>query len=472
MSVRCRPAAGVPFVGNFNDMKLIRNQFAKVGQTGLLALIVLTFIGLSFGQGTGTNLASQTNLVTELDVNGLKVLIKRRPNSQTVAAGLFFRGGARNLTTENAGIESFMLNVATEGSVKFPRETLRRELARTGSSISSGANYDYSVLALASTRMNFDRSWEIFTDIALNPAFAQNDVELTREKVLTSLRDDEDDPDGFLQVLVNKTINAKTAYENDPSGTIENIGRMSPQDLRAYHQKAMQTSRLLLVIVGDLDPNVLQQRIAASFGKLPRGSYQDPPLTPFDFSKPTLDVTSRNLPTNYIQGVFEAPSIKNPDFYAMRVATTILRDRVFEEVRVKRNLSYAPSADMGSLASNTGNIYVTAVDANQAISVMLNEINSLKTVPVNERDISGVSGQFLTTYFIGQETNAAQAAELARYELVGGGWRNAFGFLDRVKQVTPADVQRVAQKYMKNIRFVVLGKPEFINRQVFLGQTD
>lgn len=453
-------------------MKLMRIQFSIFNKLGLLTLFILAFVSLNLAQTSGTNLASQAALVTEFDVNGLKVLIKRRPNSQTVAAGLFFRGGSRNLTTQNAGIENLMLNVATEGSQKFPREVLRRELAKTGSSVSAGSNYDFSVLALASTKQAFDRSWEIFTDVALNPAFAPSDVELTREKLLTGLRSSEDDPDGYLQVLVEKIINAKTPYENDPSGTIENVSRFSAQDLRTYHQKVMETSRLLLVIVGDLDAEILKQRITASFGKLPRGTYKEAAFQPFDFSKPTLDITSRNLPTNYIQGVFDAPSINNPDFYAMRVATTILRDRVFEEVRVRRNLSYAPSADMGSRSSNTANIYVTAVDANQAISVMLNEINRLKSVPVNSRDISGVTGQFLTTYFIGQETNAAQAAEIARYELIGGGWRNSFEFLNRVKQVTPQDVQRVSQKYMKNLRFVVLGKPEYINRQIFLGQSE
>lgn len=434
---------------------------------GLLAF-VLTIVPASFAQVTGANLASQAALVTEFDVNGLKVLIKRRPNSQTVAAGLFIRGGASVLTPQTAGIENFALNVATEGSAKFPRAALRRELARTASSISSGSSYDYSVLALASTRQNFDRSWEIFADVAMHPAFAQADVDLTREKLLTGLRSSEDDPDGYLQKLVEKTINAHTSYENDPDGTIENIGRLKAEDLRAYHQKMMQTSRLLLVIVGDLDAAALKQRIAESFGKLPRGDYKDTALTDYDFSKPTLDVTTRSLPTNYVEGVFAAPSIKNPDFYAMRVATALLRDRVFEEVRSKRNLSYAPNADMGARAANTGNIYVTAVDADQAVGLMLKEINSLKTTPVNDNEISGVTGQFLTTYFIGVETNAAQARELAQYELIGGGWRNSFEFLNRVRQVKPSDVQAVAQKYMKNLRFVVVGNPTAITRSVFL----
>ena len=449
-------------------MQSVIIRFTRVDRLAIVLLLLLLVQSAAFGQTAGTSLSAQASLVTELDVSGLKVIVKRRPGSATVAAGLFIRGGAMNATTQNAGLEGFMLSTATEGTVKFPREVLRREIARTGGNISAGSNYDFGVLALASTLEDFDRSWEIFTDVAMNPAFAPNDVELTREKILTSLRSAEDDPDGFLQVLINRTLNAKTSYENDPNGTIENISRFKALDLRDYHKKTMETSRLMLVIVGDLDAAVLKNKIAATLGKLPRGAYKEPVVKGFDFSKPTVDVTARDLPTNYIQGVFDAPSIKDPDFYAMRVATTLLRERVFEEVRTKRNLSYAPNADMGTLGINSGNIYVTAVDANQAVSLMLAEINGLKTEPVTERDISGVAGQFLTTYFIGQETNAAQAAELARYELVGGGWRNAFEFINRVKQVKPADVQRVSQKYMKNLRFIVLGKPAAIDRNIFL----
>ncbi len=449
-------------------MKVVSYQSSVVSKFFLLTFISLSFVSLHFAQTGKINIAEQAALVTEFDVNGLKVLVKRRQSAPTVAAGLFIRGGARNITDKNAGIENFMLDTTTEGSKKFPREALRRELARTGSSVGSSVSNDYSVLSMVSTRQNFDRSWDVFTDIALNPAFAQEDLELTREKILTALRNDEDSPDGFLQVLQDRVIYAKHPYSNDVRGTLETISRFTAADLRAYHQKVLQTSQLLLVIVGDLDAKDLQKRITDSFGKLPRGDYKAQTLPALSFAEPTLDVTSRTLPTNYIQGVFDAPALNNPDYYAMRVASAMLRDRVFEEVRVKRNLSYAPSADMGLLASNTANIYVTAVDANQAISVMLGEINNLKRQTVNPEEISGVTGQFLTTYYLGQETNVAQAAELARYELTGGGWRNSFEFLNKVREVKPGDVQRVAQKYMKNLRFIVLGNPAAVNRGIFL----
>src|SRR5881628_3779498 len=74
-------------------------------------------------------IARQASLVTEFDVNGLKVLVKKREGSQTVAAGLFIRGGVENISSTNAGVEAFMLNVASEASANYPRERLRKELA-------------------------------------------------------------------------------------------------------------------------------------------------------------------------------------------------------------------------------------------------------------------------------------------------------------------------------------------------------
>ena len=76
--------------------------------------------------------AKQAALVSEFEVNGLKVLLKRREGSLTVAAGLFIRGGAANINAQNAGIETLMLSSATEATTNFPRARMRSELSRMG----------------------------------------------------------------------------------------------------------------------------------------------------------------------------------------------------------------------------------------------------------------------------------------------------------------------------------------------------
>jgi predicted Zn-dependent peptidase len=414
--------------------------------------------------------AKQAALVTEFDVNGLKVLVKRREGSLTVAAGLFIRGGASNINASNAGIETLMLSASTEATTGFPREKMRTALSSMGTVIGSSSNNDYSVLSLACTRMHFARSWELFTDVILRPSFTKEDVSLVQQRMVVSLSDDQDSPDVYLQKLQEQVAYAGHPYLNDTDGTPETVGKLTVDDLRRYHDQLMETSRLLLVIVGDLNPTEVKTLIVNSIGKLPRGSYTAKPVPALAFDKSTVEVTPRSLPTNYIQGLFTAPSLTSPDIYPMRVASSLLRDRVFEEVRVKRNLSYAPDAFLRTQAANVGGLYVTAVDANQSIRVMLSEITRLQQEPVSSEDIKGVIAQYLTTYYLGQETNAAQAGELAQYELIGGGWRNSADFLERLSGVTPADIQRVSQKYMKNIRFVVLGNPKSVDTGAFIGE--
>ncbi len=412
--------------------------------------------------------AAAASQITEFDVNGMKVLIKRRPGTPTVAAGLFFRGGVRNMNADNAGIEGFALNVATEGSKSYPRQKLRKETSSVGTVISSGSNYDFSALALASTKQNFENSWKVFVDVALNPAFAAEDVERVRGNFLTALRGQSDSPEGSLEVLNESVVYAGHPYANDPTGTIANISKFKAADLTAYHRNLIQTSRMLLVVVGDVEPSVFRSRVEASFGKLPRGDYKDVPLPAISFAKSTVDITTKSVQTDYVKGTFAAPSIRDPDYYAMRTAMTILQTQVFQEVRTKRNLSYAPDAELGEQSANTASISVSSVNPNESIRIMLGEIQKLKQNPVEEESIGQMAGYFLTTYYLKQETNAAQAAELAQYELLGGGWRNSLEFLDRIRKVKPAEVQAAANKYMKNLRFVVVGNPADIDRSIFL----
>src|SRR5260221_3048454 len=181
---------------------------------GTVLFCAFACIGLA-QTGKIENIAAQAAQVTEFDVNGCKALGKPRPPAATVAAGLFLRGGVRNIDAKTAGIENLMLSVAVEGGKKYPRQILRRELARTGSSISAAANQDYSAVSLASTRENFDHLWDIFTDLVINPAFVPEDVTRIKQQVLTGLRESETSPDQALETLQDHVIYAGHPYGND-----------------------------------------------------------------------------------------------------------------------------------------------------------------------------------------------------------------------------------------------------------------
>lgn len=433
----------------------------------IFALLILVF-SVDGQEAKLDNFAAQASQVTEFDVNGLKVILKRRAGSPTIAGGLFVRGGARNINEKNAGIESLMLAAAIESGKNLPRQTVRRELSRMGSAFGSSVTNDFSVVSLGTTRQNFDKVWEIYSEVLINPAFAEEDIIRNREQILTGLREAGTLPESALESLQDRAIYTGHPYANDVRGSIATIGSLTVADLRSYHKNIMETSRLLFVFVGDMDADQLKSKIAATFGKLPRGTYKDPQYSPLDFSKATLDSAQRTLPTNYVKGTFAAPAPGNPDYNAMRVAMAILQTLIFQEVRTQRQLSYAPDAEMNTLGTNTASISVSANDANQAVAVMRDQIKILQTRPLNEDVIGEIASFFLTRHYLGQETSGAQVAELARYELVGGGWRNSFEFLNGVRAVTARDVQTVSNKYMKNLRFTFIGNTAGIDRSVYL----
>lgn len=440
--------------------------FGKVAAL-VIALVLLALPNLA-QTARPENLSAQSALVTEVEVNGLKVILKRRPGSPTVAGGIFLRGGARNINEKNAGIENLMLSTAIEAGRNKPRQTVRRELASMGSAIGSSVTNDFSVISFGTTQWHFGRMWEILSEVVLNPAFTEDDIKRNREQILTGLREAGTLPENALDALQDKVLYAGHPYANDVQGTIQTISSIQPEEIRNYHKKMMETSRLLIVIVGDLDANDVRSKVASSFGALPRGSYSEAKYPPLDFSKGTLDMAHRSLPTNYVKGTFAAPAPGSKDYYAMRVAVSILQTLVYQTVRQQLQLSYAPDASISSFAVNTANISVSTNDPNRAVSVMLEQIGFLKERLLNEAVIEEISSFFLTRHYIGQETSGAQVADLATYELIGGGWRNSFEFMNGVRAVKPANIREVANRYMKNIRFSYLGNTSLVRRSVFV----
>jgi zinc protease len=438
-----------------------------------LVLSLLITVSVCAGQArpiTAGTTSSAGGGVSEFEVNGLKVIVKQRPGAQTVSAGLFLRGGSANITASNAGIEELLLSAAADGSTRFPKTSLRTELSKMATAISYGTNQDYSALSLSCTRENFDRSWSIFVDVALHPLLTPADVDLEKKRLIAEIGDRVDTPDSYLGVLRETNVYAGHPYGNSSNGSAASIAKLTAEDLRAYHQKMMETSRLLLVLVGDLDIYGMRARVTSSFGTLPRGNYHRPAIAALAFNSPRVEIVQKSLPTNYVEGVYAGPGFESADFAALQVASSILQDRVFVEVRIKRNLSYDPSAFLATQSASVGGISVTSVDANQSVKIMLDEITRMKREPVESSTLAETVAQYVTTYFLGIETSGAQAGTLAQYELIGGGWRNAETLLDRIRAVTASDVQRVVAKYMRNLQFDVIGDPAAIDKQIFTAQ--
>ncbi len=454
-------------------------QLRKLQQAALLsfviaALLSFTSFGVAFGQTPAPPSSSQaaTDSTTDFTTaNGLKTIHRRVPGNEVVAVRLYFKGGARNITAKNAGIEPLMLEVAQQGTKIFPRArsiVSWRARARSSKPVATTITASSPCAASASTSTARGSSSPMSRSIRSS---MKRRSRSPRDQLISALRQENDDPDSTVASASNRLLYAAHPYINRPSGTVESIGSLTAADLKAYHSTHLATSRLLLVVVGNITPEDIKRKVEASFGKLPQGDFKPEPPPSFSHAAPPeFELTERPVQTNYIRGVFAAPPLSHPDYPALSVAINILQQLFFQEVRVQRNLSYGADATLLAQGTNSGYLYVTTAKPNETLVVMYDQIEFLQRQVIPREPLRAIVSGFLTTYYDKLQTNDAQAARLGEYELLGGGWRRSLNWIDEVNKVTPEDIQRVSRAYLKNFHFAVIGSASKFDRALFISR--
>jgi zinc protease len=400
-----------------------------------------------------------STITTSFDVSGIKVILRQISGNDVVAANLYLLGGTRQVTPATAGIEPFLLEASERGTQKYTRDRLRRTMAKLGTEIVVIPSHDWTVFGIRSNREAFDSTWSIFSDRLSRPTLAKNDIDLVRTQMLSAVRQQRDDPDAAAEVLADSIAFVGHPYGLPVGGTEASIAAFDSAALRNYAKSQMVTSRMVLVVVGDIDRAHVERLVRQTLGTLPRGRYQWtlPPRVP---ELPTaLAVEKRTLPTNYILGYYSGPLADSRDYPALRVATSVLTGRMFAEIRTRQNLTYDVHAPFLDRAATAGGLYVTTVAPDTTLKLMHAASNDLETGLLDRAGLEQLELQFITEYFLDNETNAAQADFLARSELYQGDYRAADRFVDDLRKVTPEDVQRVVRTYMKGIRFAYVGDP-------------
>ena len=408
--------------------------------------------------------AQNDTATTSFDVNGLKVIVRRNTANDVIAARLYLLGGTQQLTPAIQGIEALLLRASERGTKNFPREAVRHQTARLGGTIIIQPADDWTVFGFTTTRTAFDSTWAILADRLMAPALDSIDVELVRARMISDIRAAENSPDPLVDRLADSLAYVGHVYGFTPTGTESTLGSITLSELRRYQATQMVTSRMLLVVVGNVDRAHIEQLVQSTLAQLPRGNYTwSAPKQPAKLGR-ALVVREAALPTNYIRGYYAGPTAREPDYQALRVASAVLSGRFFTEIRSRRNLSYEVESPFIERAIASGGVYVTTVDPNTTLQLMRSEIDRLQRELVDPRGLGRLVQQFITDYFLKNETNGDQATFLARAQIYQGDYRAAGHFVDQLRRVRPEDVRRVARDYMHDFRFVYLGRPDLVSR--------
>ncbi|MBK8584684.1 MAG: insulinase family protein [Bacteroidetes bacterium] len=409
--------------------------------------------------------------VKELMVDGIKVIYK--PSTKDiVSVALYVKGGTGNYSKEQEGIESLTMNVLSEsGTQKYPHDIFHSMLEGMGTTISAGSGLDASTVSMNCLISKWNESWDLFADMIMHPAFDENTFKNKKDEALNALKQTESDPDAHIDDLVNIEVYKGTNYNKMVSGTEGSLTKLSVDDLKKYYSSLIAKNKLFVVIVGKMSEDDIKAKVSMlkriSVGSSSVATVEKRP----DFASSSLFKEERKLATNYIKGIMDCPAPGSVDYVAYKLAIQILSDRLFVEIRTKRNLSYAPYSYVAGHKNPYSCMYVSTTDPAQAVQVMTDEVKKIHKNGFDPKELADKKEQYLTRYYMNLETNSALATTIGDNENLST-WKNATKVLDEVQKLKVEDINTAFNKYTKAIRWLYLGETAGLDESIFTQKLD
>jgi zinc protease len=400
--------------------------------------------------------------------NGIQVLFRHEPGSAVTALDVYFDSGCATLTPRTQGIDRILTASLLEGSERLTRDQLQAEWARLGARPGVDSNYDYSRISLVAPRDTFTEAAGLVGECIREPRFDAKSLDMLKGAVVNALNAEKANPDSYVVRVLNQAFFAKHPYVLRPDGTPETVATFTPDVLRERLAE-FDSQRLLLVVVGDHDAAQIKQLLQAQFGSIPtRGKGWQRAELPAFTPEGLVAYDTREIPTNYVIAKVAGPGPGHPDYAAAKLAMSVLRQRFWETLRTKHALTYAPAAGLSIYRSNYAYLYASTTQPAKAIELMHEDIRRLQTELVPVAELQGLIAQAETRAYVSSESAGSHANGLGYAQLSAGDWRQHYRGPAALARVTPEDVQRAAQTYLKDFCWGIIG-PDQIPEDVLRG---
>lgn len=293
------------------------------------------------------------------------------------------------------------------------------------------------------------------SDRFLNPVFREfyeeQQVILEERRMRT-----ENNPVGqMVETFLGKAF-TEHPYKRPVIGYDEDIRNLSRQDVIDFYQTFYVPSNMTIAVVGDVDPAEVKRLAEIYFGRFPKRP-RPPQVTVVEPPQRQAKEITLTLPSQpwYFEG-YHRPAVTDADDAVYDVMATILSSgrtsRLYQSLVEKQQLALVAQGFNGFPGEKFPNLMMfyaqSAPGQNlDAVSQALHaEIERLKTEPVSPEELERAQNLLQASVLRSLDSNTGMAELLTKYEVLTGDWRNLFNQLQAIADVTPEDIQRVAQQ--------------------------
>jgi zinc protease len=397
--------------------------------------------------------------------NGLRVLYSEDHSTPIVSVDVWYNTGSRNERPGRSGFAHLFEHMMFEGSAHVKKGEHFQRVSRAGGSENGSTAEDRTNYyeTLPSNRLNLALWLEADRMRAL--AITDENFHNQRETVKEERRLRIDNPPytaAFIDGLTWPFDSAACfAYAHTVIGSMDDLNAAQLSDVQAFFDTYYAPNNATLVVVGDVRPLELRRLVNEYFSEIPRHPEPPPVACDVRFSPGTAHRAvvdpHANLPA--VLRVYRVPPHADPDTPALELLNVILGQGESSRLNVavvrREKAALGTQVVMNPFDSRRGpGVLLTLAIANQGVdplkldTLVVAQLDSLRTSDVTEEELTKAKNTFRATFIHNRESTLGKAEELHHYDMFHSSVAEINTDLDHYLRVTAADLRRVAARYL------------------------
>ncbi|HEX7214769.1 MAG TPA: pitrilysin family protein [Methylomirabilota bacterium] len=407
------------------------------------------------GPAAATGDAAARRPATEILPNGLTLVTQEQRSSDIVAVYLWVGTGVRFETPDGLGYAHFQEHMLFKGTDAFGPGYIDRTVEGQGGRSNAFTSFDYTTFQILVPSEGTRKAFELLEAMAFRSAFEPKEIDAERQVIFEESRIETDTPKSAIIRQLYGLVFPDHPYGRPVLGTPQTMNAANQAKLKAFNTQYYTPENMVLVVVGPVDPKQARALADATFGQRPKTGYVPPPTPPL---APLEGIVCKRVdrPEQQAQLAlgWQAPSLSNPDSFALDLVATILGGS--ESARLQRTLRDGERLVSGINVANasmslSGIFYVHAqlepADVEKVKARILEELGRLETEGPTEEERQLAVTRAESEHAFSYETAGGVATAYGTAQL-NGTLEDELRYVDRLRAVTRDQIRDVARKYL------------------------
>jgi len=397
--------------------------------------------------------------------NGLKVLLLEDHKSPAVTFQVWYRVGARNEKDGKSGLAHFLEHMMFKGTPSTGPEEYSRIIAKNGGRTNAFTSSDMTVYFATMSREKIGIELDLEADRMANALLGEEYFEPEKKVIQEErrLRTD-DNPGSALSEVTGAVAFMIHPYRRPVVGWMEDIQKLTRQDLVDFYKLYYAPNNAFIVVVGDFATDEILPKIRTAFGKIPRHaeapkvSVQEP-----EQHGERRVILKKEAELPFVLLFYHAPNLQSADSFALDVLSVVLAggrsSRLYHELVYEKRLVRGVDADYSRVSVDPMGFSITAqllpgIPLANVEREIYGSLEKIKSELITDRELQKAKNQIEAGFIFDQDSIFGQAMKLGYYEITGD-WRELAAYLDGIRKVTREDIRRVARQYLDTDRRTV-----------------